>query len=93
MSAHSINVNSVPLLRDSGGLEGSGWRWEEVRVVVMGGAPLDARLVFTLARLQPQALPLSVAGTDQGLIALYLSWERNIPQQQNRGAAATPPTE
>lgn len=41
----------------------------------------------------PEALPLSVAGTDQGLIGLHLSYERNIPQRPNRGAAATPPTE
>lgn len=41
----------------------------------------------------PKALPLSVAETDQGLIGPHLSYEQNIPQQLNRGAAATPPAE
>lgn len=38
-------------------------------------------------------LPLSVAGTDRGLIGVHLGCEQNIPQRLNRGAAASPPTE
>lgn len=68
-----------------------GWREEGGR----GGeaSPGCPPCVYLGRVAPPKALPLSVAGTDQGLIAPHLSWERNIPQRPNRGAAATPPTE
>lgn len=79
--------------RRVGGRAGRWWRRAGVDVRWGGASPGCPPCVYLGRVAPPKALPLSVAGTDQGLITPHLSWERNIPQRPNRGAAATPPTE
>lgn len=63
----------------------------DVVVVVLRGGGFPCVYLGRVVNIK--APPLSVDGTDQGLIALHLSWEQNIPQRLYRGAAATPLTE
>lgn len=78
------------------GLGESGWRvrWWWFLGDGWGSGGAGCLPCVYLGRVVPlKAPPLSVDGTEQGLIALYLSWEQNIPQWLYRGAEATPLTE